>query len=28
VAKKYYDAITGIQYGKVEDPMGWIVAVE
>jgi branched-chain amino acid aminotransferase len=27
VAQKYYDAITGIQYGKSEDPMGWIVAV-
>jgi branched-chain amino acid aminotransferase len=28
VAKKYYDAITGIQYGKSEDPLGWIVAVD
>jgi len=27
VAQKYYDAITGIQYGKTEDPLGWIVAV-
>jgi branched-chain amino acid aminotransferase len=27
VARKYYDAITGIQYGKAEDPLGWIVAV-
>ena len=27
VAKKYYEAITGIQYGKVDDPMDWIVPV-
>ena len=27
VARKYYDAITGIQYGKAEDPLGWIVRV-
>jgi branched-chain amino acid aminotransferase len=27
VAKKYYQAITDIQYGKAEDPMGWIEAV-
>jgi len=27
VAKKYYQAITDMQYGKAEDPMGWIVAV-
>jgi len=27
VARKYYDAITGIQYGKAEDPLGWIVQV-
>ena len=27
VARKYYDAITGIQYGKIEDPMGWIEPV-
>jgi branched-chain amino acid aminotransferase len=27
VAKKYYNAITDIQYGKAEDPMGWIVPV-
>lgn len=27
IAKKYYKAITDIQYGKAEDPMGWIVAV-
>jgi branched-chain amino acid aminotransferase len=27
VARKYYDAITGIQYGKSEDPLGWIVPV-
>jgi len=27
VAKKYYKAITEIQYGQAEDPMGWIVPV-
>jgi branched-chain amino acid aminotransferase len=27
VAQKYYNAITDIQYGKAEDPLGWIVAV-
>ena len=27
VAKKYYKAITDIQYGKADDPMGWIVPV-
>ncbi|MBW2487706.1 MAG: branched-chain amino acid aminotransferase [Deltaproteobacteria bacterium] len=27
VALKYYKAITDIQYGKAEDPLGWIVAV-
>ena len=27
VARKYYDAITGIQYGKAEDPLGWVVPV-
>ena len=25
VAQKYYDAITGIQYGKDEDQLGWVV---
>ncbi len=24
VAQKLYDAITGIQYGKAEDPLGWV----
>jgi branched-chain amino acid aminotransferase len=28
VAQRLYDAITDIQYGRVEDPFGWIVAVE
>jgi branched-chain amino acid aminotransferase len=28
VAKKLYDTITGIQYGKLEDPYGWVVVVE
>jgi branched-chain amino acid aminotransferase len=27
VARKYYQAITDIQYGKAEDPMGWIEKV-
>jgi branched-chain amino acid aminotransferase len=27
VAMKYYQAITDIQYGKAEDPMGWVVPV-
>jgi branched-chain amino acid aminotransferase len=27
VARKYYNAITDIQYGKAEDPLGWIVPV-
>jgi branched-chain amino acid aminotransferase len=27
IAEKYYKAITDIQYGKAEDPMGWIVKV-
>ena len=27
VAQKYYNAITNIQYGKAEDPLGWVVPV-
>ena len=27
VAKKYYKAITEIQYGQAEDPMDWVVQV-
>jgi branched-chain amino acid aminotransferase len=27
VARKYYNAITDIQYGRAEDILGWIVAV-
>ena len=27
VALKYYNTITDIQYGKAEDPLGWIVPV-
>jgi branched-chain amino acid aminotransferase len=27
VVLKYYNAITDIQYGKAEDPLGWIVSV-
>ncbi|WP_099159721.1 branched-chain amino acid aminotransferase [Virgibacillus ndiopensis] len=28
VAKRLYDTLTGIQYGKLEDPFGWIEKVE
>lgn len=28
LSKKLYDTITGIQTGKLEDPLGWIVEVE
>jgi len=28
VAQKYYTAITNIQYGRAEDPLGWVVPVE
>lgn len=28
VAKRLYDAITGLQWGKVADDMGWIVKVD
>ena len=28
VAQKLYNAITDIQYGKAEDPLGWVVSVE
>ncbi|MBP2080055.1 branched-chain amino acid aminotransferase [Oceanobacillus polygoni] len=28
ISQKVYDTITGIQYGKVEDPFNWIVKVE
>lgn len=27
ISKKLYDTLTGIQYGKVEDPFGWTVKV-
>ena len=27
LARKYYSAITDIQYGRAEDPLGWIVPV-
>ena len=27
VAQKVYDALTGIQWGKCEDELGWIVKV-
>ena len=28
IAHRFYEAITDIQYGKVEDPFGWIVPVD
>lgn len=28
IAKKLYDTLTGIQYGKVEDPFNWTVKVD
>ncbi|MFD1037496.1 branched-chain amino acid aminotransferase [Virgibacillus byunsanensis] len=28
VAKKLYDTLTGIQYGRVDDPFNWVVKVE
>lgn len=28
IAKRLYDTITGIQYGKETDPFGWVVKVE
>jgi len=27
VAQKYYTAITDIQYGRAEDPLGWVVKI-
>ena len=28
VARKLYESITDIQYGRAEDPFGWVVPVE
>lgn len=28
VAQKLYDTLTGIQYGKLEDPFGWVVKLD
>ena len=28
IAQKLYDTITDIQYGRAEDPFGWIVPIE
>jgi len=28
LAKKLYDYLTGIQYGKIEDKYGWITYVD
>jgi branched-chain amino acid aminotransferase len=27
-AKKFFDTITGIQYGRIDDPKGWVVPLE
>ena len=27
LTQKLYDTLTGIQWGKIEDPKGWIVPV-
>ena len=27
MTRKFYDALTDIQYGRVEDPRGWIEEV-
>ena len=28
LTKKFYDTLTGIQFGEAEDPFGWIVKVD
>ena len=28
MAHKFFDAITDLQYGKIDDDMGWITVVE
>ena len=28
MAKRFYNEITAIQYGEVEDPFGWVVSIE
>lgn len=28
MARKFYEAITDIQYGRAEDPFGWVVQIE
>ncbi len=28
ITQKLYDTLTGIQFGKIDDPMGWIVKVK
>jgi branched-chain amino acid aminotransferase len=28
IAQRFYDTLTDIQYGRVEDPFGWIVPIE
>jgi branched-chain amino acid aminotransferase len=27
ITKKLYDTLTGIQYGKIEAPQGWIKTI-
>jgi branched-chain amino acid aminotransferase len=28
VAQKFYDTITGIQYGELDDPFGWVETID
>ena len=28
LTKKLYDTLTGIQFGEVEDPFGWVVKLD
>ncbi|SFB11507.1 branched chain amino acid aminotransferase apoenzyme [Lentibacillus halodurans] len=28
IAKRLYDTLTGIQYGKIQDPFGWVEKIE
>ena len=28
ISQKIYDTMTGIQWGKLEDPFGWVVPVK
>jgi branched-chain amino acid aminotransferase len=28
IAKKLYDALTGIQFGQIEDTLGWTLEID